>query len=131
MFSQFTVGATLLLSLFQTTLAARNVVGTTQVGVGASIFLKPDAASQTGFNAKIYDLPLPLLINFNDDDFVGDGYQTVTPRKQTSGVTTPNFSKTNLISESMYGLYNQDLSNIIIELTGYYLGTYPPILIFH
>jgi len=122
MFSKFALSATALLSILQVTYA--EVTGTTAAGVGASVFMKPGAAIQTGFNANFYDLPIPLLINFNDNDFMADGYTAIKPRASTSLVTSPNFSLDDNDNASIYGLYNQDLDNTIMELKGYYHGTY-------
>ena len=125
MFSNFAFSAAILLSLFQTISARRNVWSTTANGLGASIQLKDTAATETGFNAKFYSYPALDFIPFWNDDFVADGYSTRQIITSANGITDPNFSfDSNMLNEQVYGLYNIDMFNVLIELKGYFKRMY-------
>lgn len=125
MLSNLFLTTTLLLSLVNTTFAQRNVWSKTANGVGGSIILKDNAPKETGFAATFYDYPLLNFIPFWDDSFVAGEYSSNAIRTTANSVTEPNFEFTNnLLSEQIYGLYNMNMLNVLVELKGYYVRMY-------
>lgn len=119
MFSKLFLATTLLASLLKPTLAQRNVWSQTVEGVGASISLSEGAAVTTGFSAIFYDYPWGNFIPFWSDDWVAGSYSTNDIRTTATGVTSPNFSFDS-DSVNIYDLYNIQIDNVLIELTGYF-----------
>lgn len=100
-----------------------NVFGQTKDGVGVSIFLHSNAVTETGFKANIYNM-IFSHIWFRNDQFMADSYYNILSiSASTSLVTSPNFSMTILSEANVYGITNQNMAGILIELTGYYHGT--------
>lgn len=123
MFSKLFLVTTLLISLLKSTTATRNVWSLSEEGIGASIILKDGAAKTTGFSAKFYDYPWGNFIPFWDDDFVAESYTTKSIRTSANAVTSPNFSFDDA-TDNLYGLYNINMANVLIELKGYFVRMY-------
>lgn len=123
MFSKLFLATTLLASILKPTLATRNVWSQSQEGIGATIILKDDAVKTTGFSAKFYDYPWGNFIPFWNDDFVADSYTTRSVRTTATAVTSPNFSFDDS-NDNLYNMYNINMANVLIELTGYFARMY-------
>lgn len=125
MLSNLLTAATLFFTLLDTTLAQRNVWSITENGVGATIAMKNDAAVETGFHATVYDYPWGDFIPFWNDNFVAGGYSTRKVLSSTVSVTDPNFHFTDHVgSANLYGMLNTNMVNVLVELKGFYYGTY-------
>ncbi|ODQ45033.1 hypothetical protein PICMEDRAFT_160624 [Pichia membranifaciens NRRL Y-2026] len=122
MFSNVFLAATLLLSLVNTTIADRNVWSKSVDGVGALMQLNTDVPKTTGFAATFYSYPWGDFIPFWKDSWVQESYSFNTIRATANAVTSPNFSL-NGGNQNLYGLYNINMENVVIELKGYYSPT--------
>lgn len=123
MLSKLAVATALLASFISPSSAERNVWSKSVDGVGASIVMKDDSAITTGFSAKFYDYPWGDFIPFWCDHWVAGGYSTNDIRTTASAVTSPNFSFSPG-NKNLYGLYNIDMTNVLVELKGYFARMY-------
>ena len=123
MFSNVFLAATLLLSLVNTTTADRNVWSKSVDGVGALMQLNTDIPKTTGFAATFYSYPWGDFIPFWKDSWVQESYSFNTIRATANAVTSPNFSLQGG-NQNLYGLYNINMENVVVELKGYYSRTY-------
>lgn len=123
MFSNLFLATTLLLSLVNTTVAERNVWSKSVDAVGASMQLNSEATQTPGFAATFYSYPWGDFIPFWDDSWVQGSYSYNTVRATANAVTSPNFSFRGG-NKNLYGLYNINVENVVVELKGYYSRTY-------
>lgn len=123
MFSKLFLATTLLVSFLKPITATRNVWSLSEEGIGATIILKDGAAETTGFSANFYDYPWGDFIPFWNDDFVAESYTTRSIRTSATAVTSPNFSFDDG-TDNLYGLYNINMANVLIELKGYFVRKY-------
>lgn len=125
MFSSLSFVLTLLLLNIHKTTAYYNVWNQFQNGVGASIQFNAGASINTGFLAKFYDLPVLEEGYYLFDNFVASGYSSNSIITSATAVTAPNFSYgPTLGGVDLYGLYNIDMNDILIEYTGYFERKY-------
>lgn len=116
---------TLLLSIATPSLAYVDVWSTTQLGAGASINFKTDLVSSTGFDATFYAYPTLDILALQDKSFINGGYSSNSIETTANKVTDPNFSFNGLFeSRSLYGALDINMLSVLIELKGYFLGTY-------
>lgn len=124
MFSNLVLTSSLLLSI-ATSAFGRDIYSTSQDGTGVSINFKADAEMSTGFDATFYSYQEAWVFPAGDTSFIESGYSANSIRTSVGGVTEPNFKITdNEHSANIYGLYNINMYNVLIELTGYFQGTY-------
>lgn len=120
MFKNIISLTTIALALVTSTNAQRNVVSSTANGAGIAAGVQ---TYSTGFNARFYDYCAGDLIDFNNDNWVANGYALAEPKTSTNLVTEPNFKFNFPVGgQHIYSMYNIDMWNVLIELKGYFVA---------
>lgn len=125
MLSKLFLTSSLLLLKANQAFSCPDVYSTSQNGVGADLKLNADATVSTGFDATFYNYPWGNFLPMLNSEFVASRYSLNAISTSASEVTEPNFSYGGFPhSVSIYGLYNIDMTNILVELKGYFKGKF-------
>lgn len=113
----------LLFSFASLSFADENKHNVTTKGIGCSVKI---TASSVGFNANFYDYTSGDLINFDNSNFVANGYTTRNIYASATGITEPNFSfnDQSVRNASIYNIGGIYIGSTVIQLTGYFVGMY-------